>query len=80
MTATPPLRTSQRRWYTDASWYGLFALDSLVILISVALAYALRYLVVWPGVIGELVREVPSEFYVTWSAFIPIGFLLLLLI
>lgn len=80
MTATSPLRTSQRRWYTDASWYGLFALDSLVILTSVALAYALRYLVVWPGVVGALVREVPSEFYVTWNAFIPIGVLLLLLI
>ncbi len=80
MTAPSPIRTVQRRWYTDASWYGLFALDSLVILTSVALAYALRYLVVWPGFVGALVREVPSEFYVTWNAFIPIGVLLALLI
>ena len=64
----------------NASWMLFFALDSIVILASMGMAYALRYLVVWPGMVGALVREVPNEFYVSWSAFAPIGVLLLLLV
>ena len=66
--------------FKPASWVLFFALDSIVILASMGMAYALRYLVVWPGMVGALVREVPSEFYVSWSAFAPIGLLLLLLV
>jgi FlaA1/EpsC-like NDP-sugar epimerase len=66
--------------FKNASWMLFFALDSVVILASMGMAYALRYLVVWPGAVGALVREVPSEFYVSWSAFAPIGVLLLLLV
>ena len=64
---------------SDASWLVFFAIDSLVILASVALAYVLRYLVVWPGFVGAIIREVPTAFYVSWDAFIPIGVVLLLL-
>ncbi|MFN5935157.1 MAG: hypothetical protein ACK46D_12770, partial [Roseiflexaceae bacterium] len=80
MTHTSPTSKSWGRMAQSASWLLFFVLDSLVILASMGTAYALRYLVVWPGWIGALVREVPNEFYVAWSAFLPIGLLLLVLI
>lgn len=79
MNAKPDVSQQTKRVYAEVSWFFFFALDSLVILASVALAYALRYLVVWQGAIGVIVREVPTAFYVSWDAFIPIGVLLLLL-
>lgn len=80
MTYSSPTSKSWARIAQNASWLLFFVLDSAVILASMGLAYALRYLVVWPGWIGALVREVPNEFYVAWSAFLPIGLLLLVLI
>ena len=80
MTHASPTSKSWAGNVRNASWLLFFVLDSVVILASMGLAYALRYLVVWTGFIGALVREVPNEFYVTWSAFVPIGVLLLVLI
>ena len=80
MTNTTPLRNPKKRLFDEASWFAMFLLDSLVILTSVGMAYAVRYLVVWPGWVGDFVRAVPEEFYVQWNAFLPIGILLLLLI
>lgn len=80
MAHTSPTSKSWARFARNLSWLLFFVLDSVVILASMGSAYALRYLVVWPGWIGALVREVPNEFYVAWSAFVPIGLLLLVLI
>jgi len=77
--ANTSLNPINRPVRSDASWLFFFAVDSLVILASVALAYVLRYLVVWPGFVGAIIREVPTAFYVSWDAFIPIGVVLLLL-
>jgi exopolysaccharide biosynthesis polyprenyl glycosylphosphotransferase len=80
VTNTTPLRNPKKKLFDEATWFATFLVDSFVILTSVAMAYAVRYLVVWPGWVGDFVRAVPAEFYVEWSAFIPIGMLLLLLI
>lgn len=79
MTNTTPLRNPKKRIFDEATWLLMFVLDSTVILTSVAMAYALRYLFVWPDLFGGIIRAVPAEFYVQWSAFIPIALLLLVL-
>lgn len=61
MTNTTPLRNPKKKLFDEATWFATFLVDSFVILTSVAMAYAVRYLVVWPGWVGDFVRAVPTE-------------------
>ncbi len=51
---------------------GLFALDQALIFAGFALAYLLRYQIIWPPPFDQIVAEVATENQVPFSAFLPI--------
>jgi exopolysaccharide biosynthesis polyprenyl glycosylphosphotransferase len=50
--------------------------DALVILAAFALAYWLRYQFTWPQPLAQIVRDVPTEYFVPFRAFLPYALLL----
>lgn len=54
---------------------GLFLVDQVLIFAGFALAYILRYQVLWPPPFDQIIAEVAIENQVPFSAFLPIVFI-----
>jgi exopolysaccharide biosynthesis polyprenyl glycosylphosphotransferase len=58
----------------------LLLCDQVLIVLAFLLAYWMRYVMVWPDALRPIVREVATRDFVTFSAFLPITVLLMLVL
>ncbi|ACL23094.1 MULTISPECIES: sugar transferase [Chloroflexus] len=74
--------TRHRRTPQQQRWLrvGFFFIDQILIFTGFALAYVLRYQILWPPPFDQIVAEVAIENMVPFRAFLPIVFILQVLL